>query len=124
MEKVTLGPISALRIFVDDLERAKSFYRDVLGLDVILDGDDFAIFEPGGCQLIVETVAADAPEDAALVGRFVGVSFGVADVSATCAAIAAHRGVIDHAPERQDWGGILAHIRDPAGNILTLVQQP
>jgi uncharacterized glyoxalase superfamily protein PhnB len=27
-------------------------------------------------------------------------------------------------PEQQDWGGILATLRDPAGNELQLVQQP
>jgi len=27
-------------------------------------------------------------------------------------------------PERQDWGGILATLRDPSGNELQLVQQP
>ena len=35
------------------------------------------------------------------------------------------RGVtFDGPPERQAWGGVLAHFQDPDGNILTLVEYP
>jgi Glyoxalase/Bleomycin resistance protein/Dioxygenase superfamily len=27
-------------------------------------------------------------------------------------------------PERQPWGGLLSHFKDPDGNVLTLVQYP
>ena len=48
-----------------------------------------------------------------MVGRFVGVS-----AYETLAA----RGVdFVGPPEKQPWGGVLAHLRDPDGNILTLL---
>ncbi|MDZ7685307.1 MAG: hypothetical protein U5O39_10170 [Gammaproteobacteria bacterium] len=33
-------------------------------------------------------------------------------------------GVYLGAPERQPWGGVLAHLKDPDGNIVTLLGNP
>jgi uncharacterized glyoxalase superfamily protein PhnB len=56
------------------------------------------------------------------VGRFVGVSLEVTDIDATYRTLV-ERGVqFDAPPERQAWGGTLAHLRDPDGNVLTLLE--
>ena len=54
------------------------------------------------------------------VRNLVGVSLQVTDIFATFAIIV-DRGVEFVAPpEQQPWGGVLAHLRDPDGNVLTL----
>lgn len=119
-----LGPIEALRVFTADFGRSLPFYRDVLGLVPLQSDAGVAILDTGQAKLILEQVDSDAAEAAALVGRFVGVSFTVPDVEAAHRSLTARGVDFDGTPERQPWGGVLAHLRDPDGNILTLVQYP
>jgi predicted enzyme related to lactoylglutathione lyase len=58
------------------------------------------------------------------VGRFAGFSFAVDDAGAACAELAARGVKIVGEPEVQPWGGILAHVADPDGNVITLVKYP
>ena len=114
--------LSALRIFVDDLAAARTFYERVLGLPLAW-ADDEAFGFDAGIMLIVERVPADADEDdRALVGRFVGCSFAVDDIDARCAELSGQGVRLHGPPAQQAWGGRLAHLDDPAGNVLTLVQ--
>jgi catechol 2,3-dioxygenase-like lactoylglutathione lyase family enzyme len=112
----------AIRIFVDDLAAARRFYRDMLGLQLKWDDADSLGFDVGG-NLIVEPVddKADA-ERRALVGRFIGCSLEVDDIQAAYKKLAAKGVVFTGPPEREPWGGVLAHFKDPSRNILTLVQ--
>lgn len=80
----------ALRIFVDDLAAARTFYRDVLGLTLVWDHEDTAFGLDVGISLIIEAVTGDAPaEDRAMVGRFVGCSLQVEDMDAEFARLTA-----------------------------------
>jgi catechol 2,3-dioxygenase-like lactoylglutathione lyase family enzyme len=113
-----------VRVFVSDLARAISFYRDALGIPLDVDGNDggFAIFRPGGMSLLIEVVTDEDAEAAKLVGRFVGLSFRVDDVAVAYEELS-RRGVrFDGGPETQPWGGTLAHFYDPDRNVLTLVE--
>ncbi len=109
-----------VRIFVDDLEGALAFYGETLGLAVAWDAGDAVGFQAGPGVLIVEHARRDGP-DGALVGRFVGVSLQVADIHAKHRALAERGVVFEGPPAQQGWGGWLAHFRDPAGNVLTLL---
>ena len=115
-----LRSVSAVRIFVDDIERARHFYRDVLELSETSATPDWAVFDLDGKNVIVEKVAADDPEHD-LVGRFLAVSFKVDDIDATYRKLVQKGVSFPEPPERQSWGGTLAFPRDPDGNILTLV---
>jgi catechol 2,3-dioxygenase-like lactoylglutathione lyase family enzyme len=115
-----LQSVSTVRIFVDDIERARRFYRDVLELSETSATLEWAVFDLDGKDIIVEKVAADDPERD-LVGRFLAVSFNVNDINATYHKFLAKGVSFPEPPERQMWGGTLAFPRDPDGNILTLV---
>jgi lactoylglutathione lyase len=115
-----LQSVSAVRIFVDDIERARRFYRDVLELSETSATPDWAVFDLNGSDIIVEKVAADDAEHE-LVGRFLAVSFNVDDIDAAYRKLMAKGVSFPEPPERQQWGGTLAFPRDPDGNILTLV---
>lgn len=119
--------LSAARVFVRDLEAARSFYRDVLGLPQRggSPAHGYCVFEPGGAQLVVESVTQDAPEDEkVLVGRFTGLSFAVDDIAAAYERLLSKQVRFTGAPEAQAWGGILATFVDTSGNELQLVQNP
>lgn len=115
--------VAVVRLFVHDFERAVHFYANTLGMTVETRADEFgwAQFATGPCSLAVERLETSDPEAPKLVGRYVGVSLRVPDVHAAYHALVA-RGVEFLAPpEKQAWGGTLAHFRDPDGNVLTLL---
>lgn len=122
-----LKGIRHLRLFVLPRHWRASlrFYGKTLGLKMQYRDEavGYAIYALSkGVTLGIEKVAAKDGEDLALVGRFIGVSFGVGDLTRTYTALKAAGVKFHGAPERQSWGGILAHLRDPAGNVLTLLQ--
>ncbi|MCC6917989.1 MAG: hypothetical protein IT548_02225 [Alphaproteobacteria bacterium] len=78
--------LSALRIWVADMEAARRFYGATLGLACKWDFGNAVGYDVGDPMPIVE------PDDGFLAP-----------------------------PERQPWGGTLAHFRDPSGNGLTLL---
>jgi catechol 2,3-dioxygenase-like lactoylglutathione lyase family enzyme len=119
-----LKSFNAVRIFVDDLDRTRRFYRDVLELreTSAFEGEDggWAVFELDGRNVVLETVSRDNPEHA-LVGRLLAASFTVDDIDQVYRNLVARGVSFPAPPELQPWGGILAFPRDPDGNILTLV---
>jgi catechol 2,3-dioxygenase-like lactoylglutathione lyase family enzyme len=128
--------LAFVRVFVTDWDRALRFYAHTLGMPVMFRSDELGWAQLGtdgppgpggarGAQLALERVQAgyEAPvpgSEEPLVGRFVGVSLEVPDVYETYKMLS-ERGVsFVSAPERQPWGGVLAHFSDPDGNVLTL----
>ena len=111
-----------VRVFVDDFRAARAFYVDTLGLSVAWDMSEHGAIglEVGGPHLIVEGIDRDE-DDGELVGRFVGLSLKVDDIHDTHASLSAKGVRFDGPPEKQFWGGWLAHFEDPAGNTLTLL---
>jgi catechol 2,3-dioxygenase-like lactoylglutathione lyase family enzyme len=112
--------LSAVRIFVNDLNRARRFYGDTLELRETSASSEWAVFDIDGTNLIIERVPPDDPEHD-LVGRLLAVSFAVDDIDAAYRHLTAKGVSFPEPPERQAWGGTLAFPRDPDGNILTLV---
>ena len=122
-EDLHLDRIAAIRIFVFDLEAARKFYEETLGLAGRSDGEDYSTFNLGDVRLIIEPVAPTS-DYALRVGRFTGFSFDVADVNAAYEHLKGRGVAFLDPPEKQPWGGILAHFEDPDENILTIVQEP
>ena len=117
--------LSAARVFVRQIEEAKDFYL-MLGLKLqSFDPEQgFCIFDTGDTKLIIESVPESAPQDdQALVGRFTGLSFPVADI------VQAHKSMVEKGvkfsgnPEEQLWGGWLATFFDLENNEIQLVQE-
>jgi catechol 2,3-dioxygenase-like lactoylglutathione lyase family enzyme len=121
---MSVGPIEAVRVFTTRLEEARRFYGDTLGLVELLADDAMAMFDTGQAKLIVERIDGGDPEAAGLVGRFTAFSFTVPDMAAALSGLRDRAIAWRGPPERQGWGGILAHFTDPDGNVLTLVEYP
>jgi lactoylglutathione lyase len=107
----------SVAVFVTDIERAKAFYRDQLGLPMTKEGSFGAEFLEGDTHLGVHP--AVHPDAKALVGRHSGVTFYVPDLLEYCEQLSG-RGVRFLAePTQQAWG-IMAMIADPDGNVFAL----
>ena len=115
--------LSTVRVFVTDWDRALRFYTETLGIATVFRSDEmgWAQLATGEAELALERVDPDDDEARDLVGRLVGLSLQVADIEATYKTLI-ERGVEFQAPpEKQPWGGVLAHLRDPDGNVITLL---
>lgn len=119
--------LSAIRLFVRELESADHFYGSVLELPRLAGSvaGGYLVFDAGAAELVIEPVGSDASaEDQSLVGRFTGLSFEVADIRSRYLTLLARGVVFEGEPELQAWGGVLATFLDPAGNQLQIVERP
>jgi predicted enzyme related to lactoylglutathione lyase len=110
-----------------DFTATADFYRDILDLKCSFRDDvrHVAIFELGfGPTLVLEGSDANSGgEREKLCGRITGICLGVADVADSYQALKERSVEFLREPEKQYWGGVMAHFKDPAGNWLTLLQQ-
>lgn len=114
----------AQRVFCYNYSKCLSFYKDTIGLPLKLGNEDtgWAEFDVGGLSLAIEKLDINDQESNALVGRFIGLSLEVDDLSMVYEELKSKGVEFTSAPKQQSWGGALAHFKDPAGNILTLLQ--
>ena len=115
----------AVRIFVDDWQTACDFYANTLGLTCEFKDESFGWAEfdvGGGAKFGIERCDPDS-QDRSLVGRFLGVSLQVEDAFATYEVLKGKGVEFTASPEKQAWGGVLAHFKDPCGNIITLMSE-
>jgi predicted enzyme related to lactoylglutathione lyase len=118
--------VGFVKVFVSDFERALRFYTDTLGLEIdFSDGTNWAQFVTGAeVSLAIEKCAADRVEQGSkLVGRFVGVTLMVDDIAGQYERLTKAGVTFSGKPEKQHFGGTLAHLHDPDGNVLTLMQE-
>jgi catechol 2,3-dioxygenase-like lactoylglutathione lyase family enzyme len=111
---------------VSDLERAKSFYRDVMGLELAREHPAGAAFRTG--QSYIELY----PSQAAGLAKHTLDSFEVDDINAAMAALRARGASFEEydLPTLKTSEGVadmpggtkVAWLRDPDGNILGIVQ--
>jgi len=106
---------------------AERFYSGVLGLALRGRSDGALVYDVGGGVLRVAPVPDHSPTEHTVVG------FAVPDVAAALARLSEHGvGVARFEPMPHDARGIVttpdgarvAWIRDPDGNILSVVQPP
>ena len=119
----SLKNVDAITMFIEDVQRSKSFYEKVFGAQAIHEDDDSVAFRFE--NTIVNLLKADAaPEliEPATVGqREAGARFqltvGVADVDATCSELADKGIELLNGPMDREWGVRTATFTDPDGHI-------
>ena len=119
--------VNAVVLFVEDLERAMTFYRDTVGLEVVfhdevsfafhMEGQDFALVKRStGVEMLNEDVVA------ARTGQQVMLCTDVADVDAVYDQLTAKGVAFIKPPIDQHWGWRTAYFADPEGNLWELRQ--
>ena len=114
--------IAQIAIMVEDLERAKGFYRDTLGLAWIADAPPgLSFFQCGEVRLMLSR-----PEGAGADGNSI-LYYAVEDVAAVHAALAAKGVAFVQEPHivgrLGDKEVTLAVCRDSEGNLLGLMSE-
>jgi catechol 2,3-dioxygenase-like lactoylglutathione lyase family enzyme len=115
--------ISAITLFVEDLESAKQFYREVFLLPVTFEDDDSAVFDFGNTiiNLLKVPAAHSLIEPAEVASRDSGsrlqLTIEVDDVDAMCAELTTRGAVLLNGPMDRPWGLRTASFKDPGGHI-------
>ncbi len=109
--------LHSIAIFAVDLDRAKAFYRDTLGLPVSKEGSFGAELFPEPPHLSIHP--AVHPDALAMVGRHTGITLFVSGLVHFCGELHAKGVQFVSEPTQMSWG-IMAMIADPEGNILAL----
>jgi len=107
----------SIAVFVNDIDRALPFYRDVLGLPVNKEGSFGAEFLEEPPHLGVHP--ANHPDAKALVGRHTGITFYVPGLLHFCGDLHAKGVKFLSEPTQMSWG-VMAMIADPEGNAYAL----
>jgi catechol 2,3-dioxygenase-like lactoylglutathione lyase family enzyme len=112
---------------VNDLEKAREFYSDTLGLDVKKSEEGLELNLPGGSKFFVYPKPNHEP------ATFTVLNFSVNDVEEAVEELS-HRGVRfevynqgelqtdDRGIHRGDMGPSIAWFKDPAGNFLSVME--
>jgi len=120
--------ISAITLFVEDLEAAKQFYRSVFGLPLAFEDDNSAVFKFSNTliNLLKTTAASDLIDPAAVATREAGSRFQftieVDDVDAMCAELASRGVQLLNGPVDRPWGIRTASFCDPGGHIWEIAK--
>ena len=110
--------------FVADMDRAKHFYADILGLRIAEDHGSFVRFDGGfalhdGAALHATVFSAPAPEGGPWGRGNLVLYFEDADIDAAFGRIAGHAALI-HPIRREPWGQRVFRFFDPDGHIVEI----
>jgi catechol 2,3-dioxygenase-like lactoylglutathione lyase family enzyme len=120
--------IATITLFVEDLQEAKQFYRNVFGLPVVFEDPDSVVFRFGKTlvNLLKITAAPELIEPAKVASREAGSRFvftiNVDDVDAMCAELTARGVQLLNGPLDRPWGVRTASFIDPAGYIWEIAK--
>ena len=112
--------VVGITFWTDNLERLRHFYEDIMRLQLHAVHDDFINFDLGDCRLNIGVhsgVAGDASDPFRIMPHL-----GVDDIHAEYDRLAGLGVEFIRLPEQEHWGGWVATIKDPDGNILQLLQ--
>lgn len=117
-----IGGIAGVLIYTSEAQfpAMRAFYVDVLGQPPRSDRPGFVNFQLGELRL---TVAVHSEIDCAnLDPLHVMVNLVVGDIDHTYRAAVTGGARSLRPPEREKWGGKIATLQDPDGNIIQLMQ--
>ena len=120
--------ISAITLFVEDLESTKQYYQNVFGLPIFFEDNNSAVFKFADTMinLLRITEANELIEPAKVANRESGSRFvftiPVDDVDAMCAELIKRGVKLLNGPMDRPWGIRTASFMDPAGYIWEIAK--
>ena len=109
--------VSYVNVFTDRFAETVSFFKDKLGFETETLDDSFGYASFRTKTIHFAVVQTDQSE---LVGRHTGLAFEVDDLDQTYEELTGRGVEFSMAPTDQPWGGKLALMLDPAGNVYYL----
>ena len=116
--------IGYANIYVSDIERAVRFYRDILGLKLLMRDDSFgyAGFDGVSIRIGISVVRPGTDNFTDLVGGQTGIACTAPAIDPIFDALRNQGVQFPLEPADQPWGGRLALFSDPDGNVFYLDQ--
>ncbi len=130
-----INTIGGIVIMVSDQAQAVKFYTEKIGFDIRLNvpfyGGKWIEVAPKDSESTLSIMEPNSqmmsPEELELakktIGRNTGIWFFSSDIQSTYEELKS-KGVDITKPEKQEWGGILSLVKDPDGNVFTLLSSP
>ena len=117
-----LTGILQIAITVQDLQRATAFYRDVLGLNLLMSAPSMAFFDCGGVRLYLARGEGTehAASSASIYFRTSDMSNQLSTLKEKKVPIHQEPQVIARLPDHDLW---LMWIRDSEGNLLGIMEE-
>jgi len=125
----SLSHVSAISLFVEDLQTAKAFYEAIFGVDVVFEDETSVCvkFDQLFVNLLLNSSAEQQVEPTPVAGPESGsrfqLSIWIDDVDAACAALEERGGELLTGPVDREWGMRVATFIDPDGHNWELAQQ-
>jgi catechol 2,3-dioxygenase-like lactoylglutathione lyase family enzyme len=110
----------------DDIAKEKAFYADTLGLDVTEENGMLTLHLVGGHTVLIYPKGDDHQP-----ATYTALNFEVDDIDAAVDRLTAAGVTFEHYGEgsgqdergiAREWGPPIAWFKDPAGNILSVIQ--
>jgi catechol 2,3-dioxygenase-like lactoylglutathione lyase family enzyme len=115
--------IHAITLFTENLEESKAFYGTSLGLPLIFEDPNSAVFQFD--NTVINLLKTRAAHELIAPGKVAGpeagaraqFTIGVDDVDAVCAELAKRGVTLLNGPMDRPWGIRTACFSDPAGHV-------
>lgn len=104
---------------VADLEKAKAWYSDVLGIEPYFDEPFYVGYNVGGYELGLDPDLTDVT-----TGNSVGIYWGVDDVKSMVEEFRSKGISIKDDPQDVGGGITFASVLDPFGNVFGIIENP
>lgn len=119
-----IGPLAGVLVYTsaDRFPAMLEFYRDMLGLEPRSQREHFVNFAWGDLRLTV-TVHSELRE-ANRDPLHLMLNFAVDDIDGVHGRLVARGVAFARPPQREHFGGYIATLADPDGNVVQLLQQP
>jgi lactoylglutathione lyase len=119
--------VGAIVLFVEDLEKCVSFYRDTIGLKPVFNDDVSYDFKFGEQDFLLLQRSAAIDMLGEVGGQWSGskvmLCAAAEDVDASYEALKAKGVKFINPPKDQAWGRRTAHFADPEGNLWELYKE-
>jgi catechol 2,3-dioxygenase-like lactoylglutathione lyase family enzyme len=126
---VPQNSVGAITLFVEDVQRARSFYESVFGVSPVYEDESSAAyrFENLLVNVLDARSAGELVEPAAVGGTEGGsrllLTIWVEDTDAACAELAKRGVSLLNGPVDREWGVRTAAFADPDGHVWELAQE-
>lgn len=115
-----INNLFAVCLLVEDFEKSRVFYRDVLGLKINSQDGKYADFKLRDTLLAIfqkDEAAAMFPKSHMTAGGGCVLAFQTDDVDKACRELKAKGIDIFEGPKKTPWGQTVAYFKDPDSNI-------
>jgi predicted enzyme related to lactoylglutathione lyase len=119
----SVKPKPSVVVFVADVRRVSTFYRELASMAVLIEDEGYAVMETEGFQVVIHRLSGEPPVTPAAIhvreDSYVKVCLPVASIAAARALAAAHGGAIK--PPQHEWearGFRACDGHDPEGNVI------